>query len=174
MMIIKEQILKQHSKKNVVLISQYIGSDKNKFSVLMDLFFNGEYRITQRSAWVVSHCIDEYPKLLTPYVKKMILNLQNDSIHITVKRNTLRLFQNREIPEGLQGMVVDICFNFLLSQNEPVAVKVFSMTVLGNIAQKWPELNNELRMAIENQIEYESAGFISRGKKELKRLLKNI
>ena len=68
--------------------------------------------------------------------------------------------------------MVDICFNFLLSQDEPVAIRVFAMTVLGNIAQKWPELKNELRMAIEENMEFGSAGFKSRGKKELKRLKK--
>ncbi|MCK5279227.1 MAG: hypothetical protein KAQ62_19445, partial [Cyclobacteriaceae bacterium] len=60
----------------------------------------------------------------------------------------------------------------LNSGKEPVAVKVFAMTVLFNIVQVYPELSEELEISIEEQMPFCSAGFKSRGRKVLKALSK--
>ena len=136
----------------------------------MILFFNGEYRITQRAAWIVHYCADNYPGLIEPYLAKLVDNLFNDKIHVAVKRNTLRILQYIDIPEKLLGRVAEICFNFLASGVEPVAVKAFSMTVLYNITLKEPELANELKLHIEQLLPFGSAGIKSRGRKILAKL----
>jgi hypothetical protein len=46
------------------------------------------------------------------------------------------------------------------------------MTVLFNIVKKYPELKDELKMSIEDQLPYGSAGFKSRGRRILKSLEK--
>lgn len=168
---LKHQILKDYSKKHALELAGYIGSDVSRFDELMQLFLGGTYQITQRSAWVVSFCCDKYPFLITPYLEKMILNLRND-VPDAVKRNTVRVLQNVDLPDELLGEAADVCFHLLSSKTEPVAVKVFSMTVLLNIVKKVPELKNELRIVIEDQIPYGTAGFMSRGKKTLKALEK--
>lgn len=63
-------------------------------------------------------------------------------------------------------------FDTLNSGREPVAVKVFSMTVLFNIVQVYPELSEELEISIEEQMPFGSGGFKSRGRKVLKDLSK--
>jgi hypothetical protein len=55
---------------------------------------------------------------------------------------------------------------------DPIAIKVFSMTVLFNISKNVPEFRDELAIIIEDQMPYGSAGFKSRGKKTLKGLSK--
>jgi hypothetical protein len=93
-------------------------------------------------------------------------------VHDAVKRNVVRLLQFIEIPKQLQGLTADICFRFFHNKREPIAVRVFSMTVLSNLAKKLPELKNELIPLIEDQLPYGSAGFISRGRKVLRELKK--
>lgn len=44
------------------------------------------------------------------------------------------------------------------------------MTILHNLSKEHPDLKNELRVAIEEQMPYASAGFKSRGNKILKAL----
>ena len=44
------------------------------------------------------------------------------------------------------------------------------MDVLFNITKKFPELREELRLSIEDQMPFGSAGFLSRGTKILKLL----
>lgn len=125
--------------------------------------------MTQRAAWVVSHCADKYPELIEPYIEPMILNLKKN-ITVAVQRNTLRVLQEREMPDSIIGDAADICFKILESAKEPIAVKVFAMTLLANICKKVPELKNELKILIEDQLPYGSAGFKSRANKILKKL----
>ncbi len=66
--------------------------------------------------------------------------------------------------------MADSCFTFLSDPKEPIAVKVFSMSVLANITKKQPELRDELRIVIEDQLPYSTPAFKSRGGKILKEL----
>ena len=168
---LRDAILKDHSKKHALQLAGYIGDDTSRFDELMQLFLGNNYIITQRSAWVVGICCDNYPFLILPYLEKVILNLRND-INDAVKRNTVRLLQNIDLPDQLLGITADVCFQLLLARHEPVAIKVFSMTVLLNIVKKVPELKNELKIIIEDQLPHASPGFLSRAGKTLKILNK--
>lgn len=148
---LKNQLLKEHSKENTIRIADYIGGDSKKFNQLMSLFLGKEYRVTQRAAWVVSQCAEKHPELLNNHLDELILNLRNN-VHVAVKRNTVRVLQNIEIPDHLLGEAADICFGLLASKDEPIAVKAFSMTILANICKKEPDLKNELQILIEDQL----------------------
>jgi len=65
---LEAEILKEHSKRNTVRLAAWVGADKKRFKELMDLFLKGEYRVTQRSAWIVRHCAEKHPHLITPYL----------------------------------------------------------------------------------------------------------
>jgi hypothetical protein len=167
---IKEQLLKEHSKSNTQKIANYIGDDTERFKALASLFLNSEDRIAQRASWVVSYCGEKFPKLIYPYIGQMIKNLDKKNIHDAVKRNTLRTFQFFDIPKKFQGRLYNMCFSLLTSRKQPIAIKVFSMTLLFNICKKEPELRNELISVIKGEMEYESAGYKARARKILSQL----
>ncbi|WP_026463056.1 hypothetical protein [Adhaeribacter aquaticus] len=165
---IHEALLQEHSKRQTTKIVAFIGTNPDRFADLMQLFFSSESRITQRAAWVVSTCAAKHPYLIDPYLNLLIANLEKP-VHAAVKRNTLRLLQETEIPETLQGALANICFQFLL-EDEPTAIKAFAMTVLSNLVKREPDLKNELQVILEDQLPYGSPGFVSRGRKILKEL----
>lgn len=166
---LRSEILKENSKPQALKIAHYIGNDPERFYELMQLFLAKEYRVTQRAAWILSHCCDKHPALILPHLSNLISNLKGNP-PVAVRRNTVRILQFIDIPEELMGELADHCFKYLSSADEPVAVKVFSMTILANIVKVFPELAQELRILIEDQMPYGSAGFISRGNKILKSL----
>ncbi len=168
---LSEEILKEHSRKQAEKIAASIGDDEKRFAELMHLFLGNTYRVTQRAAWIVSICAERNPFLIEPYLSKMVNNLSGE-VHDAVKRNTLRIFQSIELPKKLWGKTADTCFRFLMDAEEPIAVKVFAMTVAANICKQEPELKNELQLVINNQLENASAGFKSRAKRVLHQLLK--
>jgi hypothetical protein len=168
---IRAELVRFYSKEQAVKVAAYVGADEERFEELLALFFEQDYRIVQRAAAVVAVCVDTYPFLITPYLDQLVENLKND-IPDAVKRNTVRLLQNQEVPGHLIGPLSDRCFKFLRDKSEAVAVRVFSMSVLLNIVRKIPELGSELKWLIEDELPYASAGFISRGKKVLKELNK--
>lgn len=165
-----EEILKEHSKKQKDKLVNYVDNDPKRFAELVHVFLQGPYRVTQRAAWPLSYCIEQYPDLLKPHFRKILSQLGKKNIHDSVKRNTLRMLQFVRVPKVYQGITADLCFGFLTDLKEPVAIRVFAMTVLANIAKEVPDLKNELIPLIEDQIPYASAGFLSRGGKVLKQL----
>jgi hypothetical protein len=166
-------ILKEHSKANTNKIVEWVGKDPERFKELIDIFLTGAYRVTQRAAWPLSYCVDQHPGLIKPHLKKVLANLKKPGIHDAVKRNTLRFLQDIKIPKSLQGSAANMCFDYLSNPKEPIAIRVFSMTVLANLAKENPELKNEIIPIIEDQLPFGSAGFRSRGMKVLKALKQN-
>lgn len=167
---LKQAVLKEHSKAQCRKIVKYVGNDPNKFSQLVNVFLEGPYRVTQRIAWPLSYCVQKNTALIHPHLSQIIKFAQQPNVHDSVKRNVARLLQFIEIPTKHQGKVVDLCVKFFSSKNEAIAVRVFSMTVLANLAKKIPELKNELIPIIEDQMPFGTAAFVSRGRKVLKEL----
>jgi hypothetical protein len=166
-----EKLLRQeHSKKQTDKIVDYVGDSKDRFARLIRLFFKGEYRVTQRAAWPLSYCVRRHPELIAPYFKQLLDNLQRKDIHVAVIRNTVRLLQDVDIPKRMQGRVMSICFDFVADMETPIAVKVFSLTILSNLSAVYPEIGGELRLLIEDQWDQATPGFRSRAKRALKKM----
>jgi len=166
---IKEALLEEHSKNQTLMITNYIGSDTKKFKQLMQLFFCDDVLLNQRSAWVMWYCFEKTPSLITPFINKLVNNLKNN-VHDAVKRNTLKVLIEIDIPKKLQGILCDICFDLLQTHETSIALKVYAMTVLKNICFLEPDLKNELKLVIEHQLPNSSAGYKSRAKRVLKEI----
>lgn len=168
---IREQLLLEHSKQNSILIRDYIGKDKDRFNRLIELFLSDEYRVSQRTAMVISACFDRDAELFQEYRTILIRNLLDNEVNIAVKRNTIRILQFMEIPEKLEAPLFDLCLRYLEDRSETIAVKAFSMRVAFNICKQYPELRKELKTMIElNMEENKKAGIKARGSQILKEL----
>ena len=167
---LRDQILKEHSKANRIAIVKWVGGSQEKFDQLFDLFLNDEYRVVQRAAWPLSYTVIAHPQLIQKHFSKLLKNLEKPGIHDSVKRNTVRLLEQIPIPPRFHGQVMNICFNYIASPHEAVAIKAFSLTVLDHLSGQYPEIKTELKTIIEDRWDYESAAFRSRAKKILHRL----
>lgn len=167
---LKRVILQEHSKRQAQKISLYVGSHPGRFKELFDVFLNGPYRITQRASWPLSMCVENHPPLIRPHLKLILNHLHKPDIHTAVKRNTIRLLQFIEIPKRYHGQVAQICFKFLQDIKEPVAIRVFSMSVLSYICKANPDLKKELKIILEDNLPCATPGFYSRAIKVLKEL----
>ncbi|MGC4104467.1 hypothetical protein [Ferruginibacter sp.] len=167
---LRQEILKEHSKAQCTRIVNWVGASQQRFDELFLLFLKDEYRVVQRAAWPVSYCVIAQPELIKKHWNNLIKNLQKPGLHNAVKRNSIRLLQDIAIPKKYQGPVMDICFKYLESPTEPVAVKAFSLTVLTNLAQQYPEIIPEIKLLIEEQLPHQTAAFYSRAKVFLKRI----
>lgn len=165
---IKEALLEEHSRKQCDNIVRYIGKDQKRFDELVMIFLNGEYRVMQRAAWPLSYCVTANPVFIKTHLKKIIQNLKKPGLHNAVRRNTMRLLRDIEIPEALHGEVMSICFQYIAEPKEMVAIKAFSLTVLGRLAKIYPEIIPELKLTIEDQLPHQTAAFKVRAKKLLK------
>jgi len=161
---IREEILRKHSKSQAVLVSAYIGNDLKRFEELVDLFFDEDVRIVQRSGWIISHCADNYPDIVVPYLARFIDYAKNNPPHVAVKRNVVRVMQKCTIPEVVEGSAYDLCWAFSNSTKEDIAVRAFALRVLARIAEKYPELCDEVLSVADGFALSESKGLLSCGR----------
>src|SRR5574337_829083 len=165
MMELKRELFSKPSKSQIIRIVNYIGNDRNRFAGLVKLFLGKDEATSRQAAWAVSYCVEFNPELAKPYLGKFVKNLFNPGLHDAIKRNTMRLLQFVDLPAKLMGELTDLCFNYLGNVKEAIAVRVFSMTVLLNIAKKEPGLKNEINLAIKKIMQNGSGGIRARGRK---------
>lgn len=151
---IERMLLAEHSKSQTMKIVKFISDDKKRFAELLNVFINGEYRVTQRAAWPLSYAARAYPSLIKPYFKKLINKLQEKDNHPAIPRNILRIFGEIEIPAEHHGAVVDICLKFIQDTRVPVAIRAFSLSTAANICRLYPELKSELAMMLDEMEKY--------------------
>lgn len=169
---IEKALRQEHSKNQALKIANYIDTSQERFDELMKYFFHDDWRLNQRAAYAMNFTVERNPFLFKKYLKKAVVNLRTPK-HDAVKRNTLRILENIEIPEKLLGIVVDISFDFLASPKEPIAVKYFSMGILFKEAKKEPDLFHEIKVLIDDQMPMGSPGFRNKGQKILNYIAKN-
>jgi hypothetical protein len=167
---LRTALLKEHSRNQTLKIADYVGLSEPRFKELVDVYLAGPYRITQRSAWALSLCVERYPHLLKPHFKRILDHLKTPGVHNAAKRNTIRLLQFVEVPKVHFGRVADLCFGYLRDNKEAVAIRVFSMSVLNNLARREPDLLGELRITIEDRMHSSSPAFRSRASKILREI----
>jgi hypothetical protein len=165
---LQKALLKEHSKAQNEKIVKWVGNDKKRFAELMRLFFNGEYRLTQRAAWSMSDSVIAHPELVKPYIPKLIKLLKEPEVHGAVTRNIVRLLQEVEIPKKYHGEIMTICFDFIVNPKTAVAVKAFSITILENLAAIYPEIIPELKLIVQERWEHETPAFRQRGNRIMK------
>jgi len=153
---------------------KWVGTSQQRFDELFNLFLNDEYRVVQRAAWPVSYCVIAHPGLISKHWNKLIKNLQKTNLHDSVKRNSVRLLQHLDIPKKYQGQVMDICFNYLASPTEAIAIKAFSLTVLSNLAQQYPQIVPEIKLIIEEQLPRQTPALAVRSKRFLQKTGKAV
>jgi len=164
---LKDEVSSRCSKAQAIRIATF--NDEAKFDELMQLVLNEDKRWCERAAWVMSHCTDKNAGLLVPHIGQMVEAVKNTQF-VAVKRNIIRALSHLKIPEVHQGELVNIGFDILLNPKEAVAVQVFSMTIIYNISLEQPDLQEELRVVIEDMLPHGTPGIKSRGKRILKKM----
>ncbi|TDE16597.1 hypothetical protein [Dyadobacter psychrotolerans] len=169
---IREELLRDqiHFKEQALRISEFAVSTESNFKELINCFLSDEVRLAQRAAWSVSWAARKKPEMIQPYVHSLVNQLGRKDVHDAVIRNSLRILEDIDIPEEFHGKVMSTCFDYIQTRETPVAVKAFSLHILYIFSKIYPEIRNELKLIIQENIEYETAAFKSRGKKILAKI----
>lgn len=166
---LKEALLKEHSLVQATKISSWALESKSNLKQLMQAFFGKEKTLVQRASWAASKAYDVKPELFDSYLPQLIACLEKP-IHGSVRRNSLRMMQTMQIPEEHQSKLIDTLFALLSDPKEESAVKAFAMTVAYNLVKQYPELGQELKIIIEDQLPYATPSFKSRAKRIINKL----
>jgi len=166
---IANELLKEHSKAQTLMIQGAILQSPPLFDELWELLKSGEDPIPQRAAWVLSHLGDRNPGIIVPVMREALALLQEPK-HDAVHRALVRTMSRQKIPEDYEGELYDLSIAWIASPLKAVAIRIYCMEIASGIAMPYPELRDEVRMVIEAQMTWGSAGYKSRGNRVIKRL----
>ena len=159
----------EHNKASTMSIVEHVGRSKRRFGEIVRLVTANEPTIAQRAAWVITHCSESAPRVVEAYLPELLTNLRRpDPVHDAVRRNTMRAASVLDIPDDIAGLAADLSFEYLTSAEEPVAVKVYAMTILQRLGEREPILAEELRLHLAQPIPgSEKPAFRSRSRRVL-------
>lgn len=120
------------------------------FKKLVDISFNEKYPVNMRASRVVQLCCERNVQLIMPFIDEIIPKLSQANVS-GVKRNFLKLINEFVGPQNLKdpGMLVKICFDWLMSNNEATAVRFHCMEILFKISLIETDLSGELLSVLE-------------------------
>ncbi|WEK34774.1 MAG: hypothetical protein P0Y53_19990 [Candidatus Pseudobacter hemicellulosilyticus] len=165
---LRQTLLLPHSVDRRNQVISYVGKDPVRFKALASLFFSREQAIASKAGWAMGYIVQESPELLNPWFRQLIKLLEDPKAEEALHRHSVRMLQHVSIPERYHGQVMNTCFNWIADIQAPVAVKAFSLTVLHQLSQQYPDIRPELALIIRERWDQETAAFRSRGKKILK------
>jgi hypothetical protein len=130
---------------------------------------NYEKKVASRFSWLLSDIGLLNPNKLfgqLPY----LFELSNQIDHINFKQSFATYWLISGIPLENEAKAIDLLFNWIRSSDTNVTTKSRSLYVLFDIAQKYPDLKNELRITLKNQLDKNTKEFRKRAIKLLKKL----
>ena len=153
-----------------LLIGAVIKSESH-FTSLLQLALYEKDPLAWRASWVLDGSDERKPGLARKHIPEIVQALPRLESKGSL-RSLLRMLTRYDIPEDEQGLLIDLCFSYLVSEQFPVAVKAHAMLVIYNHVLLYPELKNELIAVIEDQEDNNSVGFKSRGRNLIKQMEK--
>ncbi len=155
-------------KEAAMLIAKEISKEPKYMTQLWEFALRPE-KNTWRATWLMDKVYDEAPELVRPYISQMIELIPNLECQ-SKQRQLLKLISSEPLPETISGDFINRCFDLLISNATPVAVRVYAMQILFNFSQQEPDIKNELSLIIEEHMNEGTPGFKSRGKLILRKL----
>jgi hypothetical protein len=170
---LEDLLLVEMSRRNTDLVADLIIQKPDLFEDLFEIFLGNNEPVSRRAAWVIDTVSEKIPSLLEPYLNYMTEALPGFT-HDGLKRHAVHMLSRSPLPTEHLGELMNICFTWLTSPKESVAVKIYCMDILYNISKSEPDLKKELADSIEWRMQEETPGFRNRARKMLDKLFKEI
>jgi len=150
--------------------AKYIVNNNISMRSLLPLL-DAEHPIGMRFTWLFGDIVLLDKTILNPIVLSCFQR-RNDITSPGNTRTLDKLLCLVGVPEELEGTVVDELFKWILDPKIKVAVKVFAIDTIAQLAIKYPALKEELLIVLDDQWDKNSVAFRARGRQVRKRLEK--
>lgn len=164
------ELLKSYSKQSCQQVVDWVGDSATRFKQLVAVLTGEDPLLVQRAAWPFTYVVQQHPELIHAHFAAVLDRMEEDGWHDAVRRNIVRALEYVKLNTRTEGRVMNTCFRFLTDPSEKAAVKASCITVLGKLAEKYPEIKPELETAIRDQWDREGASFRARARQVLGKL----
>ncbi|MBL4706223.1 MAG: hypothetical protein JKY54_16975 [Flavobacteriales bacterium] len=125
--------------------------------------------VASRFLWLLGELGEIQPTKLFPALPHL-LTLNSGIYHIRTEASFAKFWLLCGIPLENEGVAIDLLFGWIQSPNCNVTTKSRSLFVLFKMTEKYPDLKNELRLCLEEQLHKNTMDFDKRAKKLLAKL----
>lgn len=157
-----------------LLTASMVYEEPSLFSVFVELALLDEKHYAERASRVICICSHDFPEMFKPHCSRVIAALKNLRSEGAM-RNLLKTLA--EVPVKLtkkdKSILLNQCFDYLVSVDYPIAVQVFSMQILYNLSEEIPEIGEELYRVLEEKMPDASAGYRSRARRIMQQMKRN-
>lgn len=169
----RELLLKGNSRSYTDFVADIVSRRPELISELWDIYLATEEPVSRKAAWIIDTGSENKPTWVEPYLPLLIGKLPVFD-HDGLKRHALRMIARMPFPEGSEGELLNIAFQWLLSATESVAVKMYCIQILYRLSASEPDILQELYDTIEFQMADGSPGFKSIGEKTMRDIDRDI
>jgi hypothetical protein len=120
-------------------------------SLMVDIrkmMFNKDPQKSMRASWLMLHASFAYPELVKKQLPYIIKLLDQPNLHTGTIRNSVRIFQELDLPEKYVSKMFDLCLNYTKNSTLPHGVRAFAINILGIICKKYPDLKHEVSLVL--------------------------
>lgn len=155
----------EHSRAQTDKVAAWTMADVRRYGRMINLMTGDDRLLTQRAAWVVCVVGEANPEWVVRHLPRLLDHLARPGLHPAVVRGIFRLLQNVPIPGRLEGRVLSLAFA-ALGGTAAVAVKAYSLTILKRLAAKSPEILDEVRAILAEELPNAAPAVRSRARRE--------
>ena len=135
----------------------------------MHAVLDAERTVSMRFTWLIGGLCEQAPEIVLPSVA-YFYSKRHDVVFANYDRSLAKMFWLAGVPAEIEGAAIDDMFRWLMDANITVSTKTYSMFALHNLTAKYPELKNELKISLEDQLGKSTADFDKRLRKMLESL----
>lgn len=125
--------------------------------------------VTSRFMWLLSDIGELKPNVLLDFLPYLLQKMDQIN-YLEVGASFANYWLISGVPEKNETQAIDLLFAWVLSGNSNVTNKSRSVFVLYKLTEKYPELKNELRIVLLDQMHKSTPQFANRARKLLIKL----
>jgi 8-oxo-dGTP diphosphatase len=156
----------------ITMIAHSAAGDPGLISQLVTLSSSHERRVGFMASWALSKVADKNMELLFPYLPALIDDLPGVA-NESVQRSFMRVIMKSEIsqvPASHHAKLIEYCLGIMRTEDAPVAPKAYGMEILASLCSIYPDLVNEVTVAVQMAVVNSSPGMKAAARKVIARL----
>jgi len=168
-------------KDDVLNLAEIFSNQTNGVETLVEFTTSSDSVLAFHAAWVLEHVVIDNPKLLKKWFIPVVSRMpktRNTSVQrhfAKIAKCTLEsgiandLISSKKYGKEIESLI-EVCFEWLLNEKTPIAVKAYCMDILMYFAPNNPWIKEELPHVIRLNMIDASPGIESKSKKLLEQL----
>jgi hypothetical protein len=162
----KQQLHSLFDDQSKDLIVNYLISHPEEIHNIINLINDSDERPAWRAAWIIDHLNQNRPELVMPHLFQLA-NILKKTTYNGARRSLLKILITNPSPINEDGELVDLCFQWVISPSEPIAIRAYAMQFIFDLLSVYPDLKFELRSTLETVLDDESKGVRGKARKVL-------